>query len=156
MNLYAVEDLGHGDNGRVWLTSTSSGYIYVLKFAKFGHNQDILCAECDWWHTVYPEFERFVAVEKWSNHYALRMPHFAAILEVDRRDFLSSVEATLRERFDAKGYVHSDVKWQNIGQYVNNSGNAQAIVYDLSVHTKGKEDESWVDYAMRYLEEACR
>jgi hypothetical protein len=156
MHLYAVEDLGHGDNGRVWLTSTSSGYIYVLKFAKFGHNQDNLCAECDWWHKVYPEFERFVAVEKWSNHYALRMPHFAAIREVDRSGFLSSVEATLRERFDAKGYVHSDVKWQNIGQYVNNSGNVQAIVYDLSAHTKGKKDESWVDNAMRYLEKACR
>jgi hypothetical protein len=159
MNLYAVEDLGHGDNGRVWLTSTSSGYIHVLKFAKFGHNQDILSAECDWWHKVYPEFERFVAVEKWSNYYALRMPHFAAIREVDRSDFLSSVEATLRERFDDKGFVHSDVKWQNIGQYIDDSGNVQAIVYDLSVHEKdrtGEEDATWVDDAIRYLKETCR
>jgi hypothetical protein len=83
-HLYAVGDLGHGENGRVWLTATSSGYIYVLIIPRsVGISVD---DECKNWHIIYPEFKpyMYVAVECWAGHTMLRMPHFAAIAEKDR------------------------------------------------------------------------
>jgi hypothetical protein len=59
-HLYAVEDLGHGENGRVWLMATSSGYIYVLIIPRsMGISVD---DECKNWNIIYPEFKPLLHV----------------------------------------------------------------------------------------------
>jgi hypothetical protein len=150
-HLYAVEDLGHGENGRVWLTATSSGYIYVLKIPRSAVNME---AECENWHNIYPEFKPYVAAEYWSGHTVLRMPHFAAIPEKDRSSFLTHIETCLKDKFDKKGWVHIDVKWRNIGQYTGPDGQAVAVVFDLSLRKKGVDDKNWVSECMRYLRDS--
>ena len=146
--LFAVEDLGHGDNGRVWLTSTIGGYIHVIKCPISGKAEQ-LQNEFEWWGEIYPEFQDFVGLEMWSATNVLRMPHFAAILESERRATLPLVEKCLKEKFAAQGYEHTDVKWRNIGLYTADDGSSRVVVYDLSVRENA--DTCWVRQCLDVL-----
>ena len=77
LHLLAVEDLGRGGSGKVWLTCTVSARkpsICVLKF----HNENSIIRmnqeKCNW-DAVYPEFEKITSVDTWSGSIALKMPH---------------------------------------------------------------------------------
>lgn len=153
--LYAIEDLGSGAYGRVWLTCTSSGAICVLKFPKTTGTTDdppgtLVQLEVDNWNQVYPEFE--VSGEIWSGRAAIRMPHFAYVPDKDRLSFLPRVRQALL-RFRGLDLVHEDVTWSNIGQYRASEGEVVAVVYDLGrLRRQIKEDEVWVDEAIHNLE----
>lgn len=145
--LFAVEDLGHGDNGRVWLTSTIGGYIHVLKCPISG-KADRLKKEYEWWVKIYPEFQDHVGFETWSATEVLRMPHFAAILDSEREGVLPLVKQCLRDKFADKGYKHNDVKWRNIGMYTGDDGSPRVVVYDLDGVCMSKDDNDWVQQCM--------
>eukprot|EP00038_Savillea_parva_P005137 m.148132 g.148132 ORF g.148132 m.148132 type:complete len:624 (-) comp11666_c0_seq31:180-2051(-) len=151
--LYAVEDLGHGSNGRVWLTSTIGGYIHVLKIPRTYKN-DALERECDWWHRIYPEFAEYVATETWSGHRMLRMPHFAAIIQSERMQYLNAVKDCLREKFEQKGFRHLDVTWRNIGLYKSKKV-VRAVMFDLDVRSLETSDEGWIKKCMKHLRESA-
>lgn len=65
--LFAIEDLGKGSDGRVWLTCSSSGAICVLKFPikKTKSQSEDVAQELQNWHIAYPEFETKVFHEQW-------------------------------------------------------------------------------------------
>lgn len=151
--LYAVEDLGHGSNGRVWLTSTIGGYIHVLKIPRT-YTDEALERECSWWHKIYPEFAKYVAIESWSGHRVLRMPHFAAIIQSKRMQYLNAVEDCLRVKFEKEGFRHLDVKWRNIGLYKSANG-VRAVMFDLAVRNLKTSDEGWIETCMKHLKESA-
>ena len=151
--LYAIEDLGRGSDGRVWLMCTSSGAVCVLKFPinTMSEFNDVE-RELKNWKKAYPEFESKVLHEKWCGRDALRMPHFAAVKPDDRSNVLHLVEETLQANFSSNGLVHLDVAWRNIGLYAV-GGEQHAVVFDLGrVRKATASDENWVEHAIAKLE----
>ncbi|KAL3919272.1 MAG: hypothetical protein SGILL_003835 [Bacillariaceae sp.] len=145
--LYAIEDLGRGANGRVWLTCTSSGAVCVLKFSLADSTKD-LDREYAVWKNAYPEFP--VYREMWCGHEALRMPHFSAVLPVDRASKVALVKTTLLERFVTNNLVHGDVYWRNIGLYKDRQGKEHAVVFDMGSVSSGSQAD-WVEAACTQL-----
>ena len=150
--LYAIEDLGRGSDGRVWLTCTSSGAVCVLKFPIKNKNEELrddVKREMENWKAAYPEFKVFR--ETWCGRDALRMPHFAVVEPGRRLDVVDSIEATLQDSFASKGLVHLDVAWRNIGLYAG-GGEQHAVVFDLGrVRKATAGDENWVEHAIAKL-----
>jgi hypothetical protein len=156
--LYAIEDLGHGANGRVWLTCTFSGAVCVLKFLMNDRESEHNGLECELenWKKAYPELKVFR--EKWCGREALRMPHFAAVRPDERLDVLDLVRTTLEANFYAKRLVHKDVTWRNIGLYKKvGAARSEAVVFDLGQvdhnQTAHDNDTNWVDMAIAKLKE---
>ena len=151
--LYAIKDLGRGFDGRVWLMCTSSGAVCVLKFLNIdGKISMCLKKEVENWQTVYPKFKVFL--EKWCGRESLQMPHFASVKRDDRMDVLDSVKVTLETSLDAKGLVHDDVAWHNVGLYKKEGTESKAIVFDLAhVHQQTLADANWVNAAIKKLKE---
>ena len=150
--LFAIEDLGYGAHGRVWLCCSSVGAVCVLKFALDGKARS-LDDEKESWEKVYSRDIK-VHREYWCGEPALRMPHFARVAEVDRKIFVPRVKATLMADFHNRGIVHKDVSWRNIGQYITVTGASKAIVFDMgSVRDlEAGESEAWVTEACSKLD----
>ena len=156
--LYAIEDLGYGAEGRVWLTCTFSGAVCVLKFPinPKGEHKGVK-RELENWKKAYPEFKTKVFREKWSGREVLRMPHFAAVRPDERLNVLDMVRATLKANFFDKELVHEDVAWRNIGLYKKvGAVSPVAVVFDLgrveTNQTARDYDANWVDNAIAKLE----
>jgi hypothetical protein len=154
--LYAIEDLGYGAEGRVWLTCTFSGAVCVLKFPINDRNSEHRGVELELenWKNAYPEFKVFR--ETWCGREALRMPHFAAVRPNERLQALDLVRATLEANFFVKSLVHKDVAWRNIGLYKKvGAARPEAVVFDLGrVESKETDDDynaNWVDDAIDKL-----
>lgn len=157
-NLLALEDLGRGATGKAWLCVTLTkpkSAACVLKFdieVAYSHN---LIQERDNWHAIYDDkpFCNLIKVEEWSGAYALVMPHFSTILEFEREQYRSKVEETLMVNFFNKNKVHPDVRWRNIGKYINRDGIGEIILYDLNgvVDYIVEKHDGWVGKAMKYL-----
>ena len=169
--VYAVEDLGRGADGRVWLAvalrtkttrslfaakTTSTLCPLVLKFGN-KNSLERITKEYDNWVAAYPEFKDVVANEIWSGRHAVRMPHFTEVQENDRKKFIrdGQVRKTLQENFHNKGLRHYDVKWRNIGTYMSKKGECRIVVFDLSSVKKYTGDDSWVDEAIASLRETA-
>ena len=147
--LFAIQDLGRGSDGRVWLTSSSKGSVCVLKFALSRELSDTI-KEMNFWNRAYPDIK--VQAEIWCGHPALRMPYFCQ--EYDNLDTaLDLVRACLLTNFAQKGLIHNDVYWRNVGFYKTNSGSQTAVVFDLlSVEEmEDKTDFSWVERVCQVL-----
>lgn len=162
--LHAIEDLGRGLTGRVWLCSTTSGRVCVLKFPNrksLSSEEDRMDAhsEARLWHQIYPGFESAVQAEVWSGYEVLRMPHFSPIPFRERTNasVVEAIEKALRV-FDDAGYVHGDVRWKNMGQYKNAGDKAATVViYDLGrVNCKTEADAGiWMKNALSGLQETA-
>ena len=157
-HLLAVEDLGRGSSGKVWLTCTVSKKpsICVLKFHNHNSTGTKLSQEKKKWDMIYPEFQRITSVDIWSGSFALKMPHFCSIPVTARDSFRPLIEEMMRNRFLRIGLVHCDVKWRNIGFYMEKKKAAMGpvpVLYDLeSVRSYSHEkDEQWVENAMMQL-----
>lgn len=147
--LYAIEDLGRGAHGRVWLTCSSSGAVCVLKFA-LNDKPDGLDEEFKFWKRIYPSFPVFR--ETWCGHPALRMPHFAQVRTEDRPSKVELVKAALEQDFVTHGLVHHDVYWRNIGIYTDKRGDEKAVVFDMgAVRAFEESDTGWVETACQRL-----
>lgn len=143
--LFALQDLGRGADGRVWLTCSSSGAVCTLKFMLSG---DIEYArkEVKMWKMAYPWFP--VHAEYWCGHPTVRMPYFATNTNVDDKAEVELVRKCLKENFASKGLEHPDVAWRNIGFCLDAAGELCAVVFDLSdVKETGSTDDSWVTRA---------
>jgi hypothetical protein len=154
-HLLAVEDLGRGSSGKVWLTMTNSNNpaICVLKFHNYRKHENQLEKEKNWWDILYPEFASLVHVEYWSGSLALRMPHFSSI-PIERRDeFCDQIQILLWEKFINRGYVHGDVRWRNIGIYRESSGVEVPVLYDLETVREYSEetDMNWIEMTIKNL-----
>jgi hypothetical protein len=92
-------------------------------------------------------------VDNWCGNLALCMPHFATIVELNRPKFREDIQCLMDTYFTCKGYVHDDVRWQNIGVYKDCNHVERPILYDLgSVRRYNQEtDVNWVNEAMLYL-----
>ena len=152
--LYAIEDLGRGADGRVWLTCSHSGAVCVLKFPNgpvtIGQASSLKHEE-EMWHKVYPQFQSKVVLEKWCGREALRMPHFSAVKVEERKIVLELVKATLKNDFHGKGMVHGDVAWRNIGLY-KEGAEKKAIVFDMVQVRVYDKDDDWMESALSRLE----
>lgn len=145
--LFAVEDLGRGAHGRVWLTCGSSGAVCVLKFM-MSEKEDDAKAEANYWNIAYPEFG--VYAEVWSGRPAVRMPHFSSIPPHERGAKIGLVRDTLTLNFAQRGLKHNDVHWRNVGCYLDSTGTERAVVFDLGC-IEQTVDTSWVDTACKQL-----
>jgi predicted unusual protein kinase regulating ubiquinone biosynthesis (AarF/ABC1/UbiB family) len=69
------------------------------------------------------------------------MPHFASPNRIS--DVVEGVRKALHESFDAKGCVHADVKWRNIGLRQN----GQPLLYDLGFIEKKNigQHKDWIE-----------
>ena len=151
-NLYAIQDMGYGAHGRVWLTCSYSGAVCVLKFALDG-KKELLDKELEVWNKVYPDIPVFR--EEWCGEPALRMPHFS---QVPKSEYSSSVELarkTLTDDHHRKGFVHQDVSWRNVGIKLLPNGEKEAIVFDMGSirELESGQDISWVETSCQKLEE---
>lgn len=153
--LYALEDLGHGAHGRVWLACTSSGSVCVLKFSLSSNPKVSLDKEKDIWDTVYASLGIKVYREQWNGHEALRMPHFTKVQESDKTKTLPLLEKTLRDDYSANKVRHDDVEWRNVGTYVDNKTNKpKVILFDMGSASKvEKEDSKWIGNALEKLQD---
>lgn len=72
------------------------------------------------------------------------MPHFALVKFDNRSNVLDLVKDALQTSFFAKGLVHEDVAWRNIGLYMA-EGKRKAIIFDLGrVRKSTQHDTNWV------------
>ena len=155
-HLLAVEDLGRGGSGKVWLTCTLSKKpsICVLKFHNYDGTGSKLLEEKNIWDAVYPDFEMLTSVDMWSGSFALKMPHFSAIPVDDRDSLKTPILEMMRKTFQDRGFVHLDVRWRNIG-YIVKDGKMHPLLYDLESVRKYSEeqDSQWIEKAMIQLYE---
>ena len=149
-SLLMLEDLGRGASGKVWLSATKTA-VCVLKYSN-RDDKEALDTEANHWGSIYPQFEKCTAVEIWSGTFALRMAHFSTIAEERRSDFANAIEELLRKSFQEKGYIHSDVRWRNLGIH-KTDGIEVPVLYDLDAVEKYDEAEhgDWVKKAMSKL-----
>jgi hypothetical protein len=154
-SLIAVEDLGRGSSGKAWLTCTctktrdGARAICVLKY---GNKESVkLEHEKRMWDILYPEFNGKIRLELWSGSFALMMPHFCSVKVEDREMYKESIEKLLKERFHDRSYIHQDVRWRNIGFYIEDDVNVP-VLYDLeSVRKIDDQNDSWVEIAINNL-----
>jgi hypothetical protein len=75
------------------------------------------------------------------------MPHFASPNRTS--DVIEGVRKALHESFDARGLVHDDVDWRNIGL----RHNGQPLLYDLGRIEKKNmyQHEDWIEKACESL-----
>jgi hypothetical protein len=153
--LFAIEDLGRGASGRVWLVSTSSGAVGVLKFSLSDRPKESLDTEYAMWKAAYPSMP--VYREVWCDHEALRMPHFASVVREKRQEKLSLVKQALLDDFFKRELVHEDVSWRNIGTYIDRNGMERVVLFDMgSVRLAAAgESNDWVDHAVSSLKSSC-
>ena len=121
-NLIALEDLGRGSTGKAWLCVTVTNprsAACVLKFDNKDARSNKLVHERDMWALLYPEFATMITLEQWSGADALVMPHFSTVLEHEREGYRDKLVAVLTSKFMAKRKVHNDVRWRNIGKYMD-------------------------------------
>ena len=156
-NLIALEDLGRGSIGKAWLCITLSTHNCapcVLKFDNIHTTSPKLKKEFEMWNCIYPEFMGMVRFQSWSGSDALVMPHFSTILDSERDAYRNNIDLVLRSKFQAKGKIHNDVRWQNIGKYkCKVGGSIVVVVYDLESVTDIDEstDPVWIENAINKL-----
>lgn len=155
-SLIALEDLGRGSTGKGWLCVTvtrSRSGVCVLKFDNENEKSIKLMHERDMWTLLYPEFSSMVTLENWSGADALVMPHFSTVLEHEREQYRGALVDVLINKFMAKGKVHKDVRWSNIGKYMSQNGNVVLVVFDLySVVDYNREAHGdWIQTAVNSL-----
>lgn len=156
-NLLAVEDLGRGSNGKVWLTTTETfKSVCVLKFDN-KNNRCNLDFEAELWVKLYDSaISSMVKVDQWSGAFALMMPYFATIQEIDRELYQLQITKLL-ERIHNLGYYHDDVHWRNMGCYRDDAGVNVPILLDL-IHVKefaikspSSNSKEWIQKGLRNL-----
>ena len=177
-NLILLKSLGVGAHGYTWLACSPSGRLCVLKFQHLSHGGDdqekkkLIGEEHKVWEKVHPELN--ARVRTWRGQDALVMPYLAqaslvssALIRaaVDPKDpkTLAAVEEELNN-FASKDIEHLDVKWGNIGFYLNVENKLKAVLIDhayvkdharitppkkVNVKTWGKD--SWVKASMENL-----
>jgi hypothetical protein len=149
--VFAIDDLGHGRDGRVWLVCNIGGALGVLKFVA---GEVEAKKEADCWKKVYSTYSwsNQVASEKWSKRWAVVMPRFRQFYTRDERlEALELIEGVLRENFAGNTLKHGDVKWRNIGYFLEDD-TMRVILFDLS-HVPEETSSDWVADAMSYLKD---
>ncbi len=152
--LLALKDLGRGSTGIVWLATTitsaatgsaaslsttaSFSAVCVLKFYNYDkYSSSSITNEKSNWDKIYPEFSTMTKVEKWSGSNALIMPHFQSVSKrEDRYKLKHDIQHVLFDKFHNRGYIHPDVKWENIGFYRKKQDDGKykivPVIYDLT------------------------
>lgn len=147
--LYAIQDLGYGADGRVWLTCTSSGAVCVLKFS-LKDSQENIDQEYAIWKKAYPDLP--VYKEIWCGHPTLRMPPFSRVLPSEQQDNIGLVRDSLTGHFAERQLQHKDIYWRNIGTYKKKNGKEYAVIFDMaSVDSVEGGDTDWIEEACAKL-----
>lgn len=156
--LVALDDLGRGATGKAWLCVTACTKPHaaacVLKFDNRHATSEKLAHERNMWALLYPEFAAMIRLEQWSGADALVMPHFSTVREEERAQYRDALVEVLTSKFMAKGKVHKDVCWRNIGQYRHPiTGQVVLVVFDLydvvDYHVEAHGD--WIGTAVTAL-----
>lgn len=84
-------------------------------------------------------------------------PHFTDISPQERsRSFLPVIRFVLVNKFQNQNLVHPDVRWRNVGFYVENN-KPVPVVYDLTGVEEYNEvkHRGWIDFAIANLTLSC-
>ena len=169
-----LKDLGRGSTGKAYLACTlstssstsstgssigntgsdSAPALCVLKYAISYDGSRRLRSELQWWGQVYPDFQELTGVDIWDGDLALMMPYFAPIPTEQREQYRKAIYKLLFTTFHSRGFHHLDVRWANIGVYVDKTHDKVPVLFDLermqSVMVES-EDVSWVTDSMKKL-----
>jgi hypothetical protein len=150
--LYALRDLGHGRDGRLWLVCNTSGAVAVLKFVI---DKDTANQEATNWYRAYSGtyavWPKKIRAEQWSNRWAVVLPRFSYFHTKDERlGAIADLQQMMQKCFVQNELMHNDVKWRNIG-YFKNGTKKEVILFDLSDVATSK-DIAWVSTAIKSLE----
>ena len=130
-----LQEIGRGQNGRVYLGVDVDGNAVALKF--YLHNVDSETSfspaardkdraeafektkskakkELKRWNDLQPGFDEYLRHLKLNRQNVLKMPVFAPVPLKERRNVLPAVEEKLRG-FLVKGLVYKELRWQHIG-----------------------------------------
>ena len=158
-SLFAVEDLGHGAEGRCWLVCSQAGRVAVLKFFRKHDAEKARAAaetEKQHWDQIYPALGKMVKAEQWGGHWALVMPHLSQSVTRDEAA-LKAVRATLKEDYVGHKLRQplEEVKWRNIGFYQSGT-QLKAVVFDMSrveALPETVDGDEWVESCIEQLKE---
>jgi hypothetical protein len=150
--VYAIDDLGHGRDGRVWLVCNGGGSVGVMKFVA---NEVEAEKEAAMWKKVYSgeSWIKGVRHGKWSKRWAVVMPRFSQFrTQQERRAALPDIEEAMKNNFGGKGLRHRDVHWSNIGYFLEGNAKKKVVLFDLSDVPEDK-NKDWIDASIQYLED---
>ena len=147
--VYVLDDLGSGADGRVHLVCSAKGIMSVFKFVR---SEERARQEAVNWTKVYGDVFK-VRVEKWIQSWVVVMPRFQQFRSKDEREnSIGLVQEVLKTKFAGNKLKHRDVKWRNIGYYLEKN-EKQVVVFDLASVTKDSSKD-WVEESMEYLKDA--
>jgi hypothetical protein len=157
--------LGRGSDGKVFLVANAHGEVGALKLLEvneakgkdMAHARECADGEAALWQTIYKDKTKWnVRSELWAGRPCVMMPRLNQFVTRDER--LANVElvgACLEEFFSAKGYVHGDVAWRNVGYY-KEDGVVRVVMLDLAparvkLRAESVKPASWVEDAVNEL-----
>jgi len=149
--LYVIDDLGHGRDGRVWLVCNSGGSVGVVKIVTTKERAE---KEASMWQKAYKEkdWSSRVRAQKWCKRWAVVMPRFSQYRsKKERMEALPAIRVVMHQNFAAKGLRHGDIKWRNIGYYLED-GEKKPVLLDLA-DVPETMDDSWIGAEMEKLKE---
>eukprot|EP01133_Synstelium_polycarpum_P015459 gene15459-18342_t len=124
-------DYRGGAHGRVWMCCTTSGNVFILKFAQPASEQTnkseeekneentsgkkMLTNEAAVWKSIY---KLPALVKQWSSSWALMIPFVISASETDWLDegFKAKVKETII-LFARSGYLHNDLHHRHVAKY---------------------------------------
>ena len=135
-NAYLVLDLEGGGDGRVWLATTETGKVCVLKFSE---NKSLLEEEARLWKDIWGcDTVKVVTLLK---QHVLVMPWVKPCSEkMLEKDEVKTAISEAVEKFAKSGYKHDDLYRRHVGLYKEES-QVKAVLFDLARTSLVSDDE---------------
>jgi len=147
-NKYALlQHLGSGSDGQVWLCSSASGHVGVLKMTSEANVK----RECTGWSVFLQHYKSSWRVKplKFRSEskaegvvplHAIVMPCVYAKADWSSAKWQDGVKEAIRILAHA-GYTHGDLQLRHFGFLVNSKGEEQPVLFDLSRIEQVAEDK---------------
>jgi len=143
--IYALKNLGSGEDGFVWQACTKDGVTFVIKFSKYEKAQETLAKEANLWKHIW---NIQTSVRKLGGEYALLMPF---VRMISKNDAISNklLMQKVRNAVDEvakKGYFHKDLcdhnnNWKHAG-LLGTNGKERVVFIDLADVDKEQDQEA--------------
>ena len=118
-----LQDLGQGADGHVWLATSESGCVCVLKFPKgsFGATSTKLDAQIEAEHKNWIEAQPWIAnkirIVSLLQKKVLMMPFVTLFKEKPHESFVLEKVKSAIGVLAKNGIVHEDLRWRHVGTY---------------------------------------
>jgi len=144
--LFLLEDMRAGADGRAWLVCSSTGRVGVLKFLLIDKPNDQLHQEAEQWNKVWNIPAR---VGKFGGELGLLMPYVFPCTDEEQQKKKEVRAAVILavEKLAKKCVHHLDVKWGHVGLFHDFQKKLHAVLFDFSrverVHKNQQDEIKW-------------